>query len=94
MRSGFRYPSLFYYYNPVGIPYGAESVRHYYRCPSFEEALQVLHDDTLVVGVQRIGGFVKEDKLRILIYGTGDEDALFLPLAQPVSFLPYFGVIS
>ena len=67
---------------------------HHYRCPSFEEALQVLHDDALVVGIQCVGGFVEEDEFRVLVHGAGDEYALFLSLAQSVPFLAYPGVVS
>ena len=69
-------------------------MRHHHRCLSAEKLLQILHDDPLVVGIQGIRGFVKEDELRILIHRPGYQDALLLPLAQAVSLLPYLRVVA
>ena len=69
-------------------------MRHHYRCPAFKKALQVIHDDALVVGIQCVGGLVEEDEFRTLVHGTGDEYALFLSLAQSVPFLANPGVVA
>ena len=54
---------------------------HDHRFP-FVELRQVLYNYPLVVGIQRIGGFVQKDVLRILVDGLGNQYPLFLPLTQ------------
>ena len=46
----------------------------------------MFHNLFLVIGIQSICRFVQEDKLRILVHRTGDQDTLPLPLAHAVPF--------
>ena len=65
---------------------------HDHRFP-FVELRQVLYNYPLVVGIQRIGGFVQKDVLRILVDGSGNQYPLFLPLTQTHTVLPYQSVV-
>lgn len=70
----------------VRIPDRAQTVRHHDHRAAPVKPVQVLHDLFLVVGVQGIRRLVQEDKLRILVHRTGDQDTLPLPLANAVPF--------
>ena len=74
----------------VGMAHGAEPVGHDKDGLSPVEFLEILHDDAFIVGVQRIGGFVKEDEFRILVNGPGNEDALRCPALSPFPSMPIF----
>lgn len=58
-----------------------------------QEFLQFRHDSTFIVCIQSIGGFIKENIMRFLVYSPGYKDTLLLPLTQPMPFLAYFCVI-
>ncbi len=60
---------------------------HYDHGFSPEELFEVLHDHQFIVGIQCIGCFIKEDERRIFVHGPGNKDALFLPLAQAMTFV-------
>ena len=65
---------------------------HNHNSLSFIEFIQVLNDASLVVGIERVGRFVKEDIVRILINSPCNQNALFLTLAQSHAITPYLGI--
>src|SRR5574344_1599257 len=77
--------SVFHHHNLVGISYGTQPVGNYDGSPAVHEPFQSLHDLFLVVGIQRIGGLIHHQIERVLIYGSGNEEPLFLSLAQSVT---------
>ena len=64
--------------NLVGIPDRTQAVGDDDDGLATVERVKVLHDGPLIVGIERVGGFVEEDVARILVHRTGDEDALTL----------------
>lgn len=54
---------------------------HYHDRFSTIELMQMLHNFFFIISVERVGGFVKEQKLRILIYGACYQQPLLLPTA-------------
>ena len=79
--------------NLVGIPDRAQAVGDDDNGLATVERVEILHDGPLVVGIERVGGFVEEDVVGILVHRTGDEDALPLPLAQPHAVTSYLRVV-
>lgn len=75
----FHHPTGIHHHNIVSIANGRQPVgHHHYRTPSVEVG-QILHYRPLVQCVKRIGGFVKEYKLRTAVDCTGYEYPLLLP---------------
>jgi hypothetical protein len=81
--------AFFHYYNLVGIADGAEAVGNDYNgllseaiAPSDgfafapKKHIQIIHNFSLVLGIQGICGFVKKYILWIFINGTGNEQSL------------------
>ena len=66
---------------------------HYDNCTPFIELIQILYYRPFVFGIKGICGFIQEDEIRILINGTGYEDALLLSLAQPDSVFTDYSII-
>ena len=58
---------------------------HYYNRFPFEELLQVVHNHTFIVGVERVGGLIEEKVFGILVHGTCNEDTLALTLADTLA---------
>src|SRR5690606_4130157 len=85
VSAGFDDGTVFEYDDVVGIFDGAEAVGYHDDRFAGEEFLQVFQDDFFGVRVQRVGGFVKKNKVGILINRTGDEQALSLSGADPVA---------
>jgi len=77
----------------VGVLDGGEPVGDDHGRPLGEEALHVLHDGALVVGIERAGRLVEEDVLGVLVDGPCDEDPLPLTLAEPVTVAADLGVV-
>ena len=50
-----------------------------------EELVEILHNDLLVVGVQRVGRLVEEEVRRVLVRRAGNQYPLFLPGAKAVA---------
>ena len=50
----------------------------------------IFHDDPFVICIQGVGGLVKEEVIRIFINRPGNQNPLFLSLAQSVTLLPDF----
>lgn len=86
MRPLLGYPPFVQDDDVVRIPDRAQTVRHHDHRAAPVKPVQVLHDLFLVVGVQGIRRLVQEDKLRILVHRTGDQDTL--PLANAVPSMP------
>ena len=79
--------------NLVGVSYGAEPVCHDDYRLVLEEQVQVVLYGLFVVGVERVGGFVKEQIVRVAVDGACYQQALLLPLAQSLSGVAYFRVV-
>src|SRR5258708_16041795 len=62
--------------------------------PSRKEILQILHNFLFIVGIQCIRCFVKKQIIGVLVYGAGNQYALFLPLAYPNPFRAYLRIKS
>jgi hypothetical protein len=62
----------------VGVAHRAEPVCDYHDRAAAVEILEVLHDDALVVRIERAGGFVEEQIVRVLVNGARDQHALTL----------------
>ena len=56
------------------------------------ELIQVLHDASLIIGIERVCSLVKEDVVRILVNRPCNQDTLFLSLAQSHAITPNLGV--
>ena len=54
----------------------------------------MLHNLLLIIGVQGIRSLIEKEEFRILIDGTGNQDALPLPLTDTISLHTDFGVIA
>lgn len=52
MGPGFLYPSVLDIYYPVGVYDRAQPVGRHHDGPALTEFPEVLHDETLVVGIQ------------------------------------------
>ena len=92
MRTRLRHAPFVYYYYLVGIPYSAKPVRNYYYRAAFIEAVKIIYNLSLVVGIKRVGGLVKKDEVRVLVHGSGYQYSLLLPLAQAVPVMADFRV--
>lgn len=89
----FNHLSFIQHYNLVGILYRTQSVSHDNYRFSFIELIKMFHDHALIVGVERVGGFVKEDIVGVLIHGSRYQDTLFLSLAQAYTVTTYLSII-
>ena len=69
------------YNDVVCVHYRTESVGYDYNRTAVEKFLQALHYQEFAIGIQCSSGFIKKDVVWIFIYGSGDKDALLLPLA-------------
>ena len=47
------------HHNLVGVAHGAQAVGHHHHGFATVELLQVLHNGTLVVGIEGIGGLIE-----------------------------------
>ena len=65
---------------------------YYYNRLALIELIQILHDASLVVGIKRVGCFVKENVVWILIDSSCYKNALLLPLAQSYAITPNLGI--
>ena len=61
---------------------------YYYNRLALIELIQILHDASLVVGIKRVGCFVKENVVWILIDSSCYKNALLLPLLNPTPSRP------
>ena len=50
---------------------------------SLVEFLQIVHYQSFVSGIQGIGGFIKEQEGRALVYGSGYQDTLTIEADIP-----------
>ena len=80
--------SLVHHDDLVGILYGTQAMRTDHHRTSFVETMQIVHDVGFIGGIERIGRLVEENILRILVDGTGYQDALPLSLAHPLPSMP------
>lgn len=65
---------------------------HNHNSLALVELTQVLHDASLIVGIERVGRLVKEDIVWILIHRPCNQDTLFLSLAKSHAITPNLGV--
>ena len=86
--------SLVHHDDLVGILYGTQAMRADHHRTSFVETMQIVHDVGFIGGIERIGRLVEENILRILVDGTGYQDALPLSLAHPLALHADDGVIA
>lgn len=86
----FRLLFLFNHNYIVGMADCTQAVCHNNGGLPLQEFLQFRHDSTFIVCIQSIGGFIKENIMRFLVYSPGYKDTLLLPLTQPMPFLAYF----
>ena len=70
------YAALVEHHYVVGVLDGAESVGDDDDGLVFEQAVEVLHDNLLVIGVQRVGGLVEEEVRGVLVGRAGYQYAL------------------
>lgn len=49
---------------------------------AFVELIQMLHNHALVIGIERVGGFIKENIIGVLVHSSCNQDTLFLSLTQ------------
>ena len=75
------------------MAHGAEAMGYHHHRLAVIEAVEILHDGTFAVGIERIGGFVEENVLRIAIYGACYEYALLLPHTQTGAIAAYASVV-
>ena len=92
MVANLNHLSLVKDYDLVGILHRTQAMSNYHNRLALIELIQVLHDITLVVSIERVGCLVKEDIVRILINSSRYQDALLLSLAQSHTITPNFGV--
>ena len=64
-----------------------------YYCTVFEKLVQIPLDCFLIVRVQCIGGFVKEEVIGVAVNGSGYQYPLLLSLAHTLSGVTYPGVV-
>ncbi len=79
MHASFYYPSILKDNDLVGLLHRTQSVRYNNNCLIIEERAQILHYPPFVIRVQVAGGFVKENEIRVMVYGPGNKQSLFLP---------------
>ena len=65
---------------------------HNHNSLALIEHIQVLHDTSLIVGIERVGRLVKEDIVWILIHRPCNQDTLFLSLAQTYAITSNLGI--
>ena len=63
--------TMVYDYDLVGILHRTQSMSYNHDSLSLVKLIQVLHDASLIVGIQRVGRLVKEDVVGILIHRNG-----------------------
>ena len=81
------------YHNLVSIADGTQAMGDDDDCLAFIELVEILYDGALVVGVERVCSLVKENIIGILVHGTGNEDTLFLSLAQAGTIAPDLRIV-
>lgn len=79
--------------NLVGIPDCAQAVGNYDNGLAPVELVEIFHDSPFVVRIKRVGGFIKEDEVGILIHGTGNEYTLLLSLTQPYAVAACLSIV-
>ena len=92
--ANFSHFPLIKHYNLVGIFNCTEAMSHDNYCFSLVKFVKLFYYHAFVVGVKRVGGFVKEDVVGVLIYCPSYEYALLLALAQPHAIAPNLGVLE
>src|SRR5690606_27656021 len=68
--------------NLVSIAHGAQPMSDDQYRSSEEKGFKVLHDLTLVSSVERAGGFIKKQILRVFVNGASDKYSLALSAAE------------
>ena len=84
---------FFQHHYIIRIAYRTESMGHYYNGFVLEYMFKVVHNHPFIVGIQRIGRFIKKDIIRVFVYCTCNEYALLLPLTDAYAVRANFGVV-
>ena len=94
MSPSFHNFSFFHYHDLVGMFYGAQPVCYHYDRSSMKKFFKIPHNHGFIVGIQRIGGLIEEQQMRVFVNGSRNEYALFLPLTNAITFGANFGMIT
>ena len=78
----------------IRIFHGTQPVGYDNDRPAFKEIFHIIHNYLLVVGIQRVRGFVEENVFGFFIYVFFFLQPLFLSGAEPMSVDPDLGVVT
>ena len=94
VRALFHHPAIVHEHDVVGMKNGAQPMRGNHHGASFGKTGEMIHNPSLVQGIERRGGFIKEQKARLLVDGPGNEQPLTLPAAELQAGAAEHGVIA
>lgn len=84
MRTDLDNPPFIKYDNLISIANRTKTMSNDYYCFTPIEAIQILYNSPLIIGIKRIGRLIEIEKSGILINRSSNQDPLPLPLADPL----------
>ena len=80
--------------NLVGIFDGTKAVCYNNARSAFKKLAQIFHNHPFIIGIEGIGRLVEKQESGVPVSGTGNEQALSLPLANAIALRPDHGVVA
>ena len=86
--------TLLHYLSPVEhhdmvcVSHRRQPMGHHNHRLSTERLSQILRNQTLILGIQRISSLIKKDVFRLALESTGYQQALTLSLTQTMTVSP------
>src|SRR5579871_1411308 len=80
------------YHDLVCMLHRAQAMSNYHYCFVFKKCLKVINNNSLIVCIKAVSGFIKKNKFRIAINCTRYQYPLLLPHANTITFRANFCV--